>query len=171
MKQILVTTYYSILIVIIALSASLAQETKKQEKDAKETVLGRLHPSLVESPPPMNIELLAGYAHKAATDFEGNKVGYIWKESGVKIRYEIGMSQGHAVDLDLKNTYQWFREQIMQGRKVKLALDRENTLLITIPLDKKSSWHAANFYGEIRKPEDIVDMMLMILTFRWPAAR
>lgn len=51
------------------------------------------------------------------------------------------------------------------ARKVKLALDRETTLLITIPLDEKSSWHAANFYGEIKKPEDIVDMTLMVLTF------
>ena len=43
--------------------------------------------------------------------------------------------------------------------RLSLALDKENTLLITIPLDEKSSWHAANFYGEIKKPEDLVDML------------
>jgi hypothetical protein len=33
-----------------------------------------------------------------------------------------------------------------------------------MPLDE-GSWYAANFYGEIKKPEDIVDMTLMVLTF------
>src|SRR5688572_13636746 len=168
MRLTLLTTYCLSMIMLIALNVSLAQDTskkEKKEKDAEETVLDRLHPPQIESPPPMGIKLLAGYAHKSSTDFEGNKVGYIWKDNGVRIRYEIGMSQGHAVDLDLKSIYQWFREQMAHSRKIKIALDRENILLITIPLDEKTTWHAANFYGEIRKPEDSVDMIFMVLTF------
>ena len=75
------------------------------------------------------------------------------------------MSQGHAVDMNLKKRYKWHKEQTVHGRKVKLALDHDNTLLITIPLDEKSSWPAANFYGEIKKPENMVDMILMVLAF------
>jgi S-adenosylmethionine-dependent methyltransferase len=171
MKHILVIACYSIMLVYMWLSVSLEQkinkkeEANKREKDAIVT-LDRLHPSLLEAPAPMGMQLLAGYQHEAATDFEGNEVGQIWKENGIKIRYEIGISQGHAVDLDMKNSYQWSREQTVHGRIVKLAIDRENVLLITIPLNNKSSWHAANFYGDIKNPQDMVDMILMVLTFK-----
>ncbi len=164
MRYVLVTACYLLMLALTGPIASYAQESDKKQKDAKGAILESLHPSLAEASAPMGIKLLTGYTHKAGTDFEGNKVGVISKEGGVKIRYEIGMSQGHAVDLNMKDRYRWYKEQIIQGRKIKLALDRENELLITIPLDEKSSWNAANFYGVIKKPEDMVDMTLMILS-------
>lgn len=154
--------YFSVIMILFLLANPFGQT---KPADTKQAAIDKLHPPLVEAPAPMGIKLLQGYVHRSATDFEGNKVGQIYKEGGVKIRYEIGMSQGHAVNLDQKNNYQWYKEQIVHGGKVKLALDKKNMLIITLPLDAKSSWHAANFYGEIKKPEHIVDMILMVFTF------
>lgn len=161
MNHTLAIVRYSVLLVLIGFGISLGQDVNK-----KGSILDNLHPSLAEASAPLGIRLLPGYKHEAAVDFEGNKVGRIWEENGIKITYGIGMSQGHAVDLSMRNRYQWHKEQIVQGRKVKLALNKENILIITIPLNESSSWQAANFYGEVKKPEDTVDMILMILTFK-----
>ena len=148
--------------------SSSAQDRSKQQPAPQRTVLRQLHPEPVESDPPQGIRLLAGYRHKGARDFEGNQVGEISKSDGVKIKYEMGFSQGMAVDLDQKGAYVWYREQKGDGRITRYALSKENTLIISIPLsDDPKSLHVANFYGTIRKPEDIADMLLMILPFAY----
>jgi len=146
------------------LSPCLAQV--ERESRSQETVR-QLHPGPVENDPPTGIKLLAGYKHKSVTDFEGNQVGEISKGRGVKIKYEIGSSQGLAVDSVEKSSYNWYQEQKVGSRIVKYALKKHN-LVISIPLsDDPTSLHAANFYGTITKPEDIADLLLMILPFAY----
>jgi len=153
-------------IVLALWNLSTAQDGSKQEAAPQKTVLRQLHPEPVESDPPKGIELLAGYKHKNATDFEGNQVGEISKRDGVKIKYEIGFSQGMAVDADQKTPYIWYREQKANGRITRYALSKSNILMISIPLDDElNTLHVANFYGTIQKPEDIADMLLMVLPF------
>jgi hypothetical protein len=119
-------------------------------------------------PPPKGINLLAGYKHKAATDFEGNQVGEISMSDGIKIKYEMGFSQGMAVDPNQKNVYVWYREQKLNSRITRYALSKDNILIISVPLsDEPNTLHAANFYGQIRNPDDIADMLLMILPFAY----
>jgi hypothetical protein len=126
----------------------------------------QLHPKPVESDPPKGIRLLAGYKHKSATDFEGNQVGEISKRDGVKIKYELGFSQGMAVNVDQKAAYVWYREQKTNMRTAHYALNKAHVLMMSIPLDDEpNTLHVANFYGTIEKPEDIADMLLMILPF------
>ena len=73
-----------------------------------------------------------------------------------------------AVDPDRKGAYVWYREQKVDNRITKFALSKNNTLIISIPMsDDPNSLHVANFYGAIRKPEDIADMLLMILPFAY----
>lgn len=145
-----------------------AQDRSKQKSRPQQTVLQQLHPELVESDPPKSIRLLAGYKHKSAIDFEGNQVGEISKSDGVKIKYEMGFSQGMAVDPGQKAAYVWYREQKVDGRIIRYALSKNNTLIISIPFsDDPNSLHVANFYGTIKKPEDIADMLLMILPFAY----
>jgi len=144
------------------------QDGSKQVTRPEQTVLRQLHPEPVEGDPPKGFRLLAGYKHKGAKDFEGNQVGEISKNDGVKIKYEIGFSQGFAVDPDQKATYLWYREQKINGRITRYALSKKNILMISIALDDSpSSLHAANFYGEIRRPDDIADMLLMVLPFAY----
>jgi hypothetical protein len=171
MKRASLTLCWTIKVLAIVFALShicSAQDRHKQQTRPKQRVLRQLHPEPVESDPPKGIRLLAGYKHKSATDFEGNQVGEISKSDGVKVKYEIGFSQGMAVDPDQKATYVWYREQKVNGRITRYALRNSNTLIISISLGSgPNSLHAANFYGTIKKSDDIADMLLMILPFAY----
>ena len=142
--------------------------SNKTESRPQQSLVRQLHPEPVESDPPKGIGLLAGYKHKSATDFEGNQVGEISKPDGVKIKYEVGLSQGMAVDADQRAAYIWYRDQKVNGRVTRYALNKSNVLMISIPLSNDpQSLHVANFYGAIKKPQDIADMLLMILPYAY----
>jgi hypothetical protein len=152
-------------ITVWTLDTSLAQKND-QRRSSKSSVVEALHPDPVESDPPPGIKLLTGYKHKSGTDFEGNQVGEIFKPDGVKVKYEIGLSQGMAIEKQQRHRYLWFREQVVNKRTIRYALDKENSLIISVALDDDpDSLHAANFVGTIKKPEDLGDMLLMILPF------
>lgn len=145
-----------------------AQDKSKNESRQEQSVLRQLHSDPVESDPPKGIGMLAGYRHKSATDFEGNQVGEISKPGGVKIKYEMGFSQGMAVEANQESTYVWYREQKTSGRITRYALSKNSVLMISIPLDDiPNTLHVANFYGTIRKESDIADMLLMILPYAY----
>jgi hypothetical protein len=155
-------------LVLVMSQFSSAHDTSNNQSRPQQTVLRQLHPEPVEGEPPRGIRLLAGYKHKGATDFEGNQVGEISKTDGVKIKYQMGFSQGWAVDPDQRATYIWYREQKVNDRITRYALTKDRVLIISTPLsDDPSSLHVANFYGTIEKPEDIADMLLMILPFAY----
>jgi hypothetical protein len=155
-------------ILFLAANSSIAQDRKKEQDRPEQAVLRGLHPGLTNVAPPKGINLLAGYKHKAGTDFEGNQVGEISKNDGIKIEYEMGFSQGMAVDADKKNLYVWYREQKVNGREAKYALSIDNILIISVPLsDEPNTLHVANFYCQIRSPDDIADVLLMILPFAY----
>jgi hypothetical protein len=158
-----------VMAIVFAVShLSSAQDKSKQETAPQRTVLRRLHPEPVESDPPKGIRLLAGYKHKGATDFEGNQAGEISRSDGVKIKYEMGFSQGMAVEPDQKAAYLWYREQKLNGRITRYALSKDNVLVVSVPLDNMpNTLHVANFYGTIRRRDDIADMLLMILPFAY----
>jgi hypothetical protein len=165
---ILLLTIAVVAIVPVVSQLGSAQDRSKQGTRPEKTVPRQLHPEPVESDPPKGIRLLAGYKHKSATDFEGNQVGDISKSDGVKIKYEIGFSQGMAADPDQKAAYVWYREQNFSGRTIRYALRKDNMLMISVPLEvAPNTLHAANFYGTIRKQNDIADMLLMILPFAY----
>jgi hypothetical protein len=147
--------------------ASDPSVTEKPGDGAAQTgLLEELHPGLVESEPPDGIKLLPGYKHKSATDFEANDAGEISKPGGVTIKYEMGFSQGMAVDLTPKDAYVWYRERKVSSITMVYGLTKDNVLIVSIPLDNDPEKHrAANFYGKIRKPEDIADMLTMVLPF------
>lgn len=162
----------TIKVLLIALAMSMPDASRAQRKkggqEPEQTVLQKLHPDFIEMDPPKGISLLSGYRHKGARDFEGNQVGEIWKNDGVKIRYEMGFSEGLAVDPEQKVTYAWYQEQKVNGRVTRYALSKRNVLTISIPLDDApKTLHVANFYGTIKKPNDVADMVLMILPFAY----
>lgn len=164
----LLCTIKVVAILLFVANSSSAQDRKKEQDRPEHMILGQLHPGVIDADPPKGIKLLAGYKHKAATDFEGNRVGEISKSDGVKIKYEMGFSQGMAVDPDQKAVYVWYREQKVNGRITRYALSKGNVLMISVPLgDEPNTLHAANFYGQIRSPDDIADMLLMILPFAY----
>ena len=170
MKRPSVVLCWTILLVVVGFVAwpvSFAQDSDKKQ-DPKQQVLRQLHPDPRESDPPVGIGLLPGYKHKSATNFEGSQAGEISSPDGVKIKYEMGLSQGMAVDADQRTTYTWYREQKSRGRVTRYALSKSNVLMISVPLDDTpGTLHVANFYGTIRKRDDIADMLLMVLPFAY----
>jgi photosystem II stability/assembly factor-like uncharacterized protein len=125
-----------------------------------------LYPTLVDSSPPEGIKLLPGYQHRGATDFEGNQRGEISKTGGLEIKYEMGLSEGMLVNRNRKAAYVWYKEQRVDNRITRYALTKMNVLIISVSLAaERKSLHAANFYGQIRRPEDIPQMLSMILPF------
>ena len=126
------------------------------------------------------IQLLDGYSAKQGSAVDAT-VWTIQGKSGLIIHFEAGSSEGRVVDLKDKEKYAWYREQTVNGHKVLLALikpgvktdadlDAErnlppgNILLLTFPLSGHRD-HAANFVGKIANQEEMVDMLLMVLTF------
>lgn len=159
-------TTLQVMSIALVLSNAAFTQDKRKHQAPQQSLLRRLHPDLVESDPPKGIRLLGGYKHKSTTDFEGNQVGEIFMRNGVTIKYEIGLSQGMAVDINQKAKYVWFREQKTGDRIVRYALNKGNVFIISIPLDDApGTLHVANFYGRINKRQDIADMLLMIMAF------
>jgi len=126
------------------------------------------------------VQLLDGYSAKRGSAVDA-VVWTIQGKSGLIIHFESGPSEGRVVDLKDKEKYAWYREQTMNGRTVPLALvkpglktdpdlDAErnlppgNILLVTFPLGGHRD-HAANFVGKIANQDEMMDMLLMVLTF------
>ena len=117
-----------------------------------------------------DIKLLDGYhvTRQGAVDVEA---GTIEKSGGLRITFESGPSEGAAVKRDKKGKYLWYREQIVKGHKVRLALEeqrrigKKHLLLVTFLLGGENTAFACNFAGDVKSQEDIADMLLMILTF------
>ena len=126
------------------------------------------------------IRLLEGYKYKKGNTVDA-LIGTISKHGGLLIEFEAGLNQGFAADPKEKDKYLWYREQIVNGRKVMLALikpglktvwepdnprspEMGNILLITFPLDIQRD-HAVNFRAEVLNPQEVADMLLMVLTF------
>jgi hypothetical protein len=126
------------------------------------------------------IQLLEGYHAKRVPGLD--TVGWtIQGKNDFVIHFESGPSEGRIVDLKDKEKYAWYREQTINGHAVLVALvkpglktdpglDAErnlppgNILLVTFALSSHRD-HAANFVGKIANQVEMIDMLLMVLTF------
>ncbi len=107
----------SVMSIVFVMSHSCSAQDNRTKTDSRtqQSTLRQLHPEPIESDPPKGIGLLAGYKHKGTTDFEGNQVGEISKPDGVKIKYEMWLSQGMAVDAGQRAAYVWYRFKRARG--------------------------------------------------------
>ena len=107
---------------------------------------------------PGDITLLPGYRHEAERG-KDTRIGRIWKEGGLTVRYDIGRGAGNAVKTHARDDLLWYKEQVVQGRQVLLGLTKDRTLYVTFPQT------SANFSGKTMSDEDLVDMLVMVLTY------
>jgi len=107
---------------------------------------------------PGEMQLLLGYRHEKQQGID-TQVGKIWKDGGVTISYDIGSMAGNYTKSQQKEQILWHKEQVAHGRQVHVALAKDMTLYVTFP---ESS---ANFYAKIKSEADIVDILLMVLTY------
>jgi hypothetical protein len=122
--------------------------------------------------PPGGMQLLSGYIHTPMQGID-SQVGEITKEGGLRISYEIGRVTppgqprmgGSFLDrpkLAPRESVQWYREQTINGQSVHLAMTNDNVLLVSFP------GKGINFRSAIGSTEQLVDAMLMILTYPQP---
>jgi hypothetical protein len=111
---------------------------------------------------PGDIKLLPGYKHAKLQGID-TRVGKTWKDGGLTIQYDIGRLAGNHVKAQEKDKGLWYKEQVLAGHPVQLALTKDRTLYVTFPEA------TANFYGRARSDEEMADMLLMVLTYMPPA--
>jgi hypothetical protein len=126
------------------------------------------------------IRLLEGYKVKKQLAVDAF-AGKIEKEGGATIEFEAGPSEGPWANPGDMKLYAWYKEQTINGHKVMIALIKPglrtgwepdstpvskpgSILLVTFPLGGSPD-NTANFKGKISSPEDLADMLLMVLTF------
>jgi hypothetical protein len=110
---------------------------------------------------PWGIKLLPGYKHEKLRGID-TVVGKISKEGGLIFSYDVGRLAGNYVKAQDKGTILWYKDQVVDGRPVHLALSKDRMLFVTFPES------AANFAGKVKTDEELVDMLLMVLTYTPP---
>ncbi|MEE9128805.1 MAG: hypothetical protein V3T84_02215 [Phycisphaerales bacterium] len=120
-----------------------------------------LRAASADDPPPGSITLLDGYKHQKLQGID-TQVGKIWKDGGITIQYDIGRLAGNYAEQQRK--YQadqlvWHKQQTVKAKRVQLALTKDRELFVSFPD------HSANFYGKVQKEEDLVDALLIVLTY------
>jgi hypothetical protein len=130
--------------------------------------------------PYCGVRLLDGYKFKRSRTVDTIN-GIIYKDGGLTIEFESGISEGYAADPKERAKYIWYREQVVGGHKVMLALTKPgvgtawkpekprglspgNILMVTFP-GRFGPNDAANFYAEVLNEQEAADMLLMALTF------
>ena len=120
-----------------------------------------LRAASADDPPPGSITLLDGFKHEKMQGID-TRVGKIWKDGGITIQYDIGRLAGNYAEQQRK--YQadqllWDRQQTWRGQPVELAMTKDRQLYVSFPE------RHANFYGKVQKEQDLVDALLMVLTY------
>ena len=114
-----------------------------------------------DDPPPGSITLLDGFKHQKLQGID-TRVGKIWKDGGITIQYDIGRLAGNYAQQQRK--YQadqllWDRQQTWHGQPVELAMTKDRQLYVSFPE------RHANFYGKVQGEQDLVDALLIVLTY------
>ena len=114
-----------------------------------------------DEPPPGSITLLDGFKHQTLQGID-TRVGKIWRDGGITIQYDIGRLSGNYAEQQRK--YQadqllWAKQQTWRGQPVELSMMKDRQLFVSFPE------RHANFYGKIPKEADLVDALLMVLTY------
>ncbi len=118
---------------------------------------------------PGRLQLLPGYQHVRLQGID-SIVGEIVKPDGLRISYEQGMlpkpgqpEVGGMFRDGAKHMPKakrlWYREQTVQGQRVHLAMRNDEWLIVSFPQA------GMNFSAKIESPEQLVDALLMILTY------
>ena len=114
-----------------------------------------------DDPPPGSITLLDGFKHQKLQGID-TRVGKIWKDGGITIQYDIGRLAGNYAQQQRQyhaDRLLWDRQQTWNGQPVELAMTKDRQLYVSFPE------RHANFYGEIPEEQDLVDALLIVLTY------
>ena len=114
------------------------------------------------TPPPGNIKLLPGYTHEQKQGIDSS-VGEISKKDGLIIRYDIGDMAGNRTMLYLtkdKGKLLWYKTQKINNDDLLIAYFKDGKMMATF----QNVY--ANFFAETKSQEDIVDFLLIVMTYK-----
>ena len=120
-----------------------------------------LRAASADDPPPGSITLQDGFKHQKMQGID-TRVGKIWKDGGITIQYDIGRLSGNYAKQQREyaaDQLLWSKQQTWRGQPVELAMMKDRQLFVSFPE------RHANFYGKVQKEEDLVDALLMVLTY------
>lgn len=121
-------------------------------------------------PSGLEIELLPGYVHQPLQGID-SIVGKLSKKGGPEVLYEIGRLPkpgaprlggdftNQAEQLPAAQTL-WRKKQKVAGREVHVAYGKDQRLVISTAFKTIG----VNFSSEAKTPEDVAEVLLMILT-------
>lgn len=140
-----------LLFLLFVLSVSICPAQKKTTMT--------LNDDLKNQPPPGNIKLLPGYVHKAARGID-TAVGSIAKPGGMDIFYDIGTMAGNVTGgaLQKKESIVWVKEFEVYERRIVIVYLKDGGIYANIG-------SLANFSATAKTDEDVVDFLLMIMTY------
>ena len=107
--------------------------------------------------PPGSIKLLTGYTHQRLRGID-TQVGKISRKDGLTIQYDIGELAGNYA-AQRKSDAAWFKEQVIDGRTVQVALSKDRQLTVTFTKGP------ANFVATLKSDEDLAEVLLMLCTY------
>jgi hypothetical protein len=117
--------------------------------------------------PPGGIMLLPGYQHQRGRGID-SRVGTISNGRGFEIRYDIGTMAGNRASNPRDRV--WFKTQVLGGNQVQISFSTDRILTVTFPATPgvrgPGSPLPANFYAKVSSDEDIVDLMLMAMSYK-----
>jgi Ca2+-binding EF-hand superfamily protein len=117
-------------------------------------------PKLSPDNPISPMKLLAGYQQERL-ESDDTDYGRIFKKGGADFEYDIGPGAFNPNDFaSPQDEVRWSRTQVTAtGKKVYVELRKDGFLSVFFPES------ITRFSGRVRGPEDIADILLMVMTF------
>jgi hypothetical protein len=110
-------------------------------------------------PPPGNMKLLPDYEHVPGCGID-TSVGYIKKDDGIKILYDIGRMAGNfAIRYASTHTAEWTKTEQVRDDSVLVVLTKDKHIVATF---EKA---VANFSARVSSQSDIDDFLKIVLTY------
>ncbi len=108
---------------------------------------------------PGAIQLLPGYIHIPRQGMD-TLVGTISNQKEVVINYDIGDLAGNVAQGYSRKETIWHKEYSLKGKRVQMTFTK--TKMLFVHFDEGS----ANFSAKIHKPEDMIDILWMLRTYK-----
>jgi hypothetical protein len=117
---------------------------------------------------PGGMTLLPGYQHQQLRGID-SRTGMISNGRGFEIRYDIGSMAGNRANNPRDRV--WFKTQVVGGNQVQISFTTDRVLNVTFPTVSGVRGGPvaplpANFYGKVSSDEDIVDLLVMAMSYK-----
>jgi hypothetical protein len=133
--------------------------------------------SLAANDLPGGIRLLPGYTASGGWHVDSG-AWTIKKKGRLTIKFKVGVGAGFLAHPRFASEYSWYAEQTIRGHRVNLALTKPGLITIWSPARKEQGTillvsfplgphqdRAANFSAKVSSPQDVAEMLLIVLTY------